>query len=102
MATLAELKTLESDGSLQTAVEVALWKAAVNVQAEDPGIGNHANRLKWAKVVLRDPAGSKDDFLRYLLAANADLTIAQIQSATDSAIESKVADAVDIFADGGS
>lgn len=101
MATLADLKTLESDGILQTAVEVALWKSAVAIQAEDPGTSNHANRLKWAKAVLRDPAGSKDDFLRYLLAANADLTIAQIQAATDSAIEAKVNAAVDIFADGG-
>lgn len=102
MATLAELKTLESDGTLQTAVEVALWKAAYDIQQEDAGTTNHSNRLKWAKAVLKDPAGSKDDFLRYLLAANSAAALATIQAASDATIESAVAAAVDIFADGGS
>lgn len=100
MATYAELKGEESNGILQNKVEVALWIAAEAIQQEDPGTPNHANRLKWAKAVLRDPAGAKDDFLRYLLAANAAATVATIQSASDATVQTHVNNAVDIFADG--
>lgn len=100
MATYADLKSLESDNTLQNKVEVALWIAAEAIQNEDPGTANHANRLKWAKAVLRDPAGSKDDFLRYLLAANDDQALATIQTASDATVQTHVNNAVDIFADG--
>lgn len=100
MATYSDLKTLESDSVLQTKVEVALWVAAEAIQNEDPATANHANRLKWAKQVLRDPAGSKDDFLRYLLAANDDQSLATIQAASDATVQTHVNNAVNVFADG--
>mgnify|MGYP006969367647 CR=1 FL=1 len=102
MATYAELKTLESDGPLQNLVEIAIWVAAEKISDEDDQTPNHTNRLKWAKSALRDPAGAKDDFLRYLLAAERDQSLATIQAVTDSAVQTRVDAAVDIFADGGS
>lgn len=100
MATLTELATLESDPDLSKKIEVALWIAAEAIQQEDDQTANHANRLKWAKKVLGDSDGSKQEFLRYLLAANADQSLGTITGAADSAIQNAVNAAVDIFADG--
>ena len=100
MATYEELKNAESNGTLQNKVEVAIWIAAEAISNEDSGTTNHANRLKWAKAALRDPAGAKDDFLRYLLAANDDVAESSILAATDATVQAHVNNAVDIFADG--
>lgn len=100
MATYEELKTLESNSALQNKVEIAIWVAANAIAAEDDQTANHANRLKWAKSALRDPGGSKDDFLRYLLAANKAVAVATITAASDATVQTHVDAAVNIFADG--
>lgn len=100
MATYEELKTLESNSALQNKVEIAIWAAAQAISDESDQTANHANRLKWSKAALRDPGGSKDDFLRYLLAANKGQTVATITSASDATVQTHVDAAVNIFADG--
>lgn len=94
MATYPELKGLESNSDLQNLVEVAIWIAAADINAEDPP---DANRLAWAAKALDNPSQFKAKFLRYLLAANSGLTEAQILAASESAVQAKVTEAVSIF-----
>lgn len=100
MATYTELATLESDPDLQKKVEVALWVAVAAIVAEDSETPNHSNRLKHAKQILGDSDGYKQRYLKYLLAANEDQSLATITGASDAQIQAKVNDAINIFADG--
>ena len=100
MATYMELSVLFNHSDLQDKVRVACIVAAETIRAEDAGTANHANRLKWARRAFSSPGSVRDDMLMALLAANKDQTVAQITSATDVLIQSKVDAAVDVFADG--
>lgn len=100
MATYAELYNLQSDSALRNRVTVACTIAANTVRAEDPGTTNHANRLLWAKQVFERPEYEGERMLRSLLAQNASATVAQIEAATDTAIQTAVNNTVDIFAIG--
>lgn len=100
--TLTELITLENDTALSNKVKAALWMTAIAIQEESDQTPNHANRLKLAKQVLTDSNGHIERFYRYVLAANADLAanVGAITGASDTAIRTAVAAAVNIFADG--
>jgi len=100
MATYLELRQLFTHGDLRNKVEAAIIIAAEGVYAEDPGTVNHANRIAWAKAVLLNPGTARDRFLMVVLAANKDASVAVITGASDAAIQTKVDDAVDLFADG--
>ena len=100
MATLSELWTLLTDPGLQQKVSAACMKAAEAIRVEATDTVNHANRLKWAKKVLNDHVSAGQQMLKAVIAANATLTVAQITGASDAAIETAVAGAVNIFADG--
>jgi len=100
MATYMELKALFNHSDLQDKVQVACIVAAETIRSEDPGTSNHTNRLLWAKAAFEDPRSTQNEMLMALLAANKDASVASITGATDSAIQTKVDDAVDVFADG--
>lgn len=100
MATYTELYNLGSDSALRNRVTVACMVAANSVRVEDPGTTNHANRLLWAKQVFEHPEYEGARMLRSLLAQNAGATVAQIQAATDAAIQTAVNNTIDIFAVG--
>ncbi len=102
MATYTELNGLFNDPTLSEKVGVAIIVAADIIRAENSGTTNHANRLKWAKQVYKDPNGNRDDMLKAVLAANRTLTVAQITGASDADIQTAVNAAVDVFADGNS
>lgn len=92
MATYNELRSLYGDGALKNRVEVAVcMKAHAVLQEATPS----AARLAWSKTALQGPAAEADYLLKYALAANAALTLAQIQSAADSALLSAIGAAVD-------
>lgn len=100
MATLAEIWTLLEDPTLKEKVSAACLIAAEAIRVEDSGTANHANRVKWAKAVLKDPVSAGDDMLKAVLAANNSATLGQITGASDATIQSAVSAAVNIFADG--
>lgn len=60
-----------------------------------------ADEVTWANNALENPRQVGQKLLRYVLAANAGLTTAQIQAATDAAIQSNVDAAVDALIAGG-
>ena len=100
MATYAELWTLLEDPQLKEKVAAACLHVSQDILDEPDSTTNHANRLKWAKDVFRNPVQAGDDMLKAVLAANTDASVATIQGAADAIIKTAVAAAVDIFADG--
>ena len=100
MATYAELYELRTDSALRNRVTTACIIAAESVMSEASNAANHANRMIWAKAVFANPFSEASRMFMAILAANSDLTIAQIQGASDAAIQTNVDNHVDLFADG--
>lgn len=98
MATYKELFDLSSSDDLRNKVQVACIIAAETVRAESEAVNNHANRLKWAKAVFENPASMAKTMLWAILAGNSSATVSQIVNASDSAIQTKVTAAIDLFA----
>ena len=100
MATYLELRALFGYNDLKNKVEVACIVAAETIRAEDAGTANHANRVLWAQQAFASPAGVGKKMLMALLAGNKATAVGTITGASDSAIQTKVDAAVDLFADG--
>lgn len=100
MATYAELYNLRNDSALRNKVVVAVIVAAETIMNEDGGTANHANRLIWAGSVFANPGFEADRMFMAVLAANSDLTVTQIQEASDAAIQTNVDAHIDLFATG--
>lgn len=100
MATYAELYNLHNNSALRNRVIIAVVVAAETVMNEDPGTANHANRLLWASDVFANPTAEANRMFMAVLAANKDQTIAQIEAATDVAIQNNVGAHIDLFATG--
>ena len=93
-----EIYALRSTDDLKHRVQVACWIAAEVIRTEDAATANHASRLLWAADVLTFGAGKAEQMLCAVLAANNALTVAQIQGASDAAIQTAVNNAVDLVA----
>ena len=100
MASYIELRQLFGDGDLRNRVEVACIVAAETIRVEAVGTDNHANRVIWAKAAFSNPNVIRERMLMTLLAANKDETVATITGVSDSALQTLVDAAVDVFADG--
>ena len=100
MATYAELYDLRNDSALKNRVTTACIIAAETIMNEDVGTMNHVNRLLWAKAVFANPSSEAERMFMAILAANSAATVANIQNATDVAIQGNVDDHIDLFADG--
>lgn len=92
MATYLELNTLREDSDLQDKLAVACVKKAQSLI--DAG-SLTTNAKDWANSVLANPRAEGLKIINYVLAANSDSTVSQIQSATDSTIQTNVDAAVD-------
>ena len=98
MATYPELFALRSNSDLQDRSAVAVVKKAqVILDSATPTIA----AVTWANEALQNPASKAGLLLNYVLAANSTLTVAQIESASDSALQTNVDAAVDVIIDGG-
>ena len=93
MATYQELYDLGSDKPLQDRVAVAVLKAAQIILTTTPIPS--PDRVSWAAMVMSEPVGTGRDVLRLVLAANDSLSVAQIQGASDAAIQTNIDDLVD-------
>lgn len=102
MATLIELIQLQRDvgSGVRERVTMACVIVAEQVRTELPATANHANRLKWAREVFNDPVVAGGAMTWAVLAQNAQFTVAQIAGASDAAVQTAVANAVDVFAQG--
>lgn len=100
MATYAELYNLHNDSALRNRIIIAVVVAAETVMNEEENTPNHANRLVWACSVFASPDREADRMFMAVLAANRDLDVAQIQAASDAAIQASVDAHIDLFATG--
>lgn len=91
MATYLELKSLFGEGPLVNKLEVAVCDKSRSILAEDTP---SADRLAWASSALANSQTEAANLLKYVLVANKGLTLAQIQAATDAAIQTNVDTAV--------
>ena len=98
MATYLELYALRADSDLQDKTAVAVAKKA---QTLLDGATPTAAEVAWALEAIQSPKEKANSMLYYVLAANSTLTVAQIQSATDSALQSNVDAAADAIIAGG-
>jgi hypothetical protein len=90
MASYTELRNLFNDDVLVNKVTVATVIAANNLLSGTPSAADKA----YAAQVFASPRSEAEKVLMSVLAANAAVTVGNIQSATDSAIQSKVDDVV--------
>lgn len=99
MATLIELYNLRygvGGAELKNRIEMQLGKTAQYILIENPATANHAERLNWAKLTLRDPQTMVEKMHSAILT---DATIsANGAASTDLQIESAVAAQIDVFA----
>lgn len=102
MASLTELYDVafNNNGTLTNKITAAGLVQAEAVRVESGATPNHAARLQWANRVMADPQAMGVKMLRAVLAQHAALTVAQINNASDAAILTSVANAIDVFATG--
>lgn len=86
MASYTELNQQFTDAQLNAKVTTAAIVGATNLLVGTPTL----NDQKFAYDVFSDPDAIGHRLLLYVLAANKDLTIAQIKNATDAAIQTQV------------
>lgn len=97
MATYNEIFSLSTSQNLLERVQVALAIAANKIRTEDPGTPSHDQRVALMKRALANLDGSARSIIWILLAQYADLSVAQIQSATDEALQAAVESALSIM-----
>lgn len=98
MATYAELLSASTDQTLGDKIMVACVVSAETIRTESTATPNHTERLKWAQKVFFDPGGVRNQMVWAVLAQNRAFTSAQILAATDSATQTAVDAAVNVFA----
>jgi hypothetical protein len=89
-ATLEELQALFSNSALMVKVQSALTLEA-QALLDLPDTGPTADQIAWAVDVLRNPSGETAMVLRYVVAANAESTAAQIEGASEQLVKNNVA-----------
>lgn len=95
MATYSELRNLFNDSDLTEKVEVAIVVAAQELVAGTPTTAQKA----WIAAAFANPSAEAKKALMAVLAANKDVTVAAIQGATDTAIQTQVNSVVSILVD---
>lgn len=105
MATDSELRDLFGDGAIRKRIEVAMIIVAQEIlSAGDTAApysqdaGAHILRAKWAWLAFTSLSRQAEYLHFYVLAANANLTVEQINSASEAAIQSNIRNAVDEIA----
>jgi hypothetical protein len=98
MATYTELRLISADATFIDRVQVACIVAAETIRLEVLTTPSHDARLAWAKNVLLAPPTEAKRMLWAVLAQNRAATLAQITGATDTALQTAVDAAVNLFA----
>ena len=100
MATYLELLALTTDAALLNRTQIAVLVAADAVRVDglsSPAPENQAARMAWASKALTQPQIEAQRALACVLAQNRALSVAQINAASDAALQSAVDAAVDLL-----
>lgn len=105
MASYVELRALYGDEALTKKIEVAVAIAANKIASGNDGgspfdqaAGKHGLRVQWAKQAITNTSTVAANVLKLVLAANAGLTVTQINNASDAAVQSGVEAVIDALA----
>lgn len=98
MATYQEIYDLRSDSALRNKIAVAVTKKAQSILDEQTPT---TAAVDWAISAIENPLSKAQSMMNYVLAKNSDLTVSQINNASDNAIQSNVDAAVDTIISGG-
>ncbi len=98
MASYEELYGERQNASLKKKITIALVISANEIISEAGSIPGHALRFTWAKEVIANPTIVAGQVLLILLAKNKDSSIATIQNATDTIVQSAVDSVINLLA----
>jgi len=87
MAAYSDIQALFSDATLLARFEVAVLVTAQQVLADETAL---TEQIAWARHALVNTSGVAAQVLKATLAAFKDLTVAQINNATDASLQGAV------------
>jgi hypothetical protein len=97
MATYAELHSLIHNAEILNRIMAAVAILAEEIRTELPATANHAERMAWAKRALTNVDGTARGLMWIVMAQNKSFTVAQIEGASDAALQSAVDSAVQLL-----
>lgn len=97
MATYQEMFDLTHNQALLQRVMAAVAVLAEAIRSEAPATPNHAERMRWAQAALRNVDGTARSLMWVVIAQSRQFTAAQIEGATDAAVQSAVNSAVELL-----
>lgn len=107
MVTLLEVKDLFDNPILLKKIESAVTIAAEKISSGNDDVppfdqtaGARDNRVRWGANAVTSTLPEAKRIMKVVLAANASLTVEQIEGASDANIQSNVDAAVDLIAAG--
>lgn len=105
MASYTELRALYGDEALVKKIEVAVAVVAQKIASGNDDeapfsqeAGAHNLRVQWAKQAIVNTSQTAQYVLKLVLATHRALTVAQLNSATDEAIQTAVESVIDALA----
>lgn len=98
MAAYSDLRNLFDDSDLRNKIAVAVVIAAETIRTDVAPPANQTDRMAWAKRAFKNPQEVANEMLPALIAQNQDLAVSAIKGASDTAIQTAVDSAVDVFA----
>ena len=99
MATYLELHSLRNNRDLLSKVQTALYVIAFDIFNDVSPPANQPKRLQMANKIYESPESIAISVLPSILAANKGLTVAQIEGASDLAVQANVNSIINLFAD---
>lgn len=87
MATYLELESALTSDALQRRIRIAMLVAVEKIRTEQISVDNHANRIKWAKLVLTDLDAQVPAMVRAVVSQFNGLPIGNITGANDAAVQ---------------
>jgi hypothetical protein len=97
MATYQEMHDLTHNTALLNRVMAAVAVLAEAIRGEAPATANHAERMRWAQQALRNVDGTARSLMWIVIAQNRAATAAQIEGASDAAVQTAVNSAVELL-----
>jgi hypothetical protein len=97
MATYQELHGLTHNAEIINRIMTAVAILAEEIRTELPATANHAERMAWAKRALTNVDGTARGLMWVVMAQNRAFTVAQIEGASDAALQSAVDSAVQLL-----
>jgi hypothetical protein len=97
MATYQELHALTHNAEILNRIMAAVAILADEIRTELPATANHAERMAWAKRALTNVDGTARGLMWVVMAQNRTFTVAQIDGATDAALQTAVNSAVELL-----